>query len=67
MTIILWGFAGTDDEFNTLAAGTATGLLYKSTAGLRKCAIGGVIGLSLSAIYCLATSKDRIENMLHRR
>jgi len=44
---------GEDDDVNTVLAGTATGLLYKSTGGLRKCAIGGGIGLALTGAYCL--------------
>lgn len=46
---------GEDDELNTVLAGTASGLLYKSTAGLKKCAIGGAIGLTLSLAYCSLT------------
>lgn len=42
-----------DDEINTMAAGTLTGLMYKSTAGLRKCAVGGGIGLALSSAWVL--------------
>ncbi|XP_023159833.1 mitochondrial import inner membrane translocase subunit Tim23 [Drosophila hydei] len=42
-----------DDNVNTIIAGSATGLLYKSTAGLRKCALGGAIGLGISSLYCL--------------
>jgi import inner membrane translocase subunit TIM23 len=51
----------TDDEINTLAAATATGLLFKSTSGLRRCAMGGGIGFALAAVYCLWTrgNKDR--------
>lgn len=44
---------GEDDEFNTIAAGGATGLMYKSTAGLRKCMIGGGVGLALSSLWVL--------------
>jgi len=51
----------TDDEYNTLAAATATGLLYKSSAGLKRCGIGGAVGFCLAAAYTLWTrgSKDR--------
>ena len=42
-----------DDELNTVIAGTASGLFYKSTAGLRKCAIGGGIGLAISSAWVL--------------
>ncbi|GAB6028551.1 hypothetical protein CHUAL_002694 [Chamberlinius hualienensis] len=58
---------GTDDELNTLTAATATGLLFKSTAGWKRSAIGGAVGLSLASIYCFWTSKDRITSMLQSR
>ncbi|XP_055547458.1 mitochondrial import inner membrane translocase subunit Tim23 [Wyeomyia smithii] len=51
--VLLQWTRGEDDEINTIAAGGATGLLYKSTAGLRKCAIGCGIGLALSSLYVL--------------
>lgn len=51
--VLLQYARGEDDEINTIAAGGATGLLYKSTAGLRKCAIGGGIGLALTSMYVL--------------
>ncbi|XP_014213345.1 mitochondrial import inner membrane translocase subunit Tim23 isoform X2 [Copidosoma floridanum] len=44
---------GTDDSINTLAAATATGVFFKSTAGLRRCAVGGGIGFGIAAIVCL--------------
>ncbi|CAD7086244.1 unnamed protein product [Hermetia illucens] len=57
--VLLQWARGTDDELNTVIASTSTGLLYKSSAGLKKCAIGGGIGLGLSALYCLYTlAKD---------
>lgn len=53
---VLLQFArGEDDEINTILAGTATGLMYKSTAGLKRCAIGGGVGFGIAAIYCLYT------------
>lgn len=61
---VLLSFArGADDELNTLAAGTLTGLLYKSSSGLRRCAMGGGVGLGLAALCCLWTSKDRMKQM----
>lgn len=48
-----------EDELNTLAAASLTGMLYKSTSGLKKCATGGAVGLGIAAAYCLWTSKDR--------
>lgn len=48
--LLQWG-RGTDDNINTVVAGTATGLLYKSTGGIRKTAIGGGLGLTISSLY----------------
>jgi len=63
--VIISKIRGVDDELNTLAAGTATGLLFKSTSGLQKCAVGGATGLAVAAAYCLLTSRERIRQMLH--
>lgn len=52
-----------DDETNTVLAGTATGLLYKSTAGLKRCAIGGGIGMGVTGLYYAYTMlNDTNEN-----
>nr|CAD7440531.1 unnamed protein product [Timema bartmani] len=59
--LLSWG-RGVDDELNTLTAATTTGLLYKSSAGLRKCAIGGGIGFGLAAVYCLWTARDHLQD-----
>lgn len=56
---------GVDDEINTLTAATSTGLLYKSSAGLKKCVRAGGIGFSLAAAYCLFSNRDRIKSMLN--
>lgn len=53
--VLLQWVRGEDDGINTIAAGGATGLLYKSTSGIRKCAIGGGVGLALSSLYVLWT------------
>lgn len=63
--VILSLLRGTDDEVNTLTAGTLTGLLYKSSAGLRKTAVGGAVGCGLATAYVLWTSKDRLRDMFH--
>ncbi|GAV08885.1 hypothetical protein RvY_18511 [Ramazzottius varieornatus] len=62
--VILSKLRGVDDELNTLAAGTATGLLYKSTSGLRASGLGGTAGLAISAAYCLLTSGERVKQMM---
>lgn len=55
---------GADDELNTLGAATATGLLYKSTAGARKCLRGGAIGFGLAAVYCVYSSKEHVKRIV---
>lgn len=52
-----------DDEINTVCAGTATGLLYKSFGGARKCIRGGAAGLAISLVYCLITSREHVRSM----
>lgn len=54
-----------EDEINTFAAATATGMLYKSTAGLKKCFRGGAVGFGLAAIYCAYTSKDKLSSLFN--
>ncbi|KAI1894453.1 hypothetical protein AGOR_G00115970 [Albula goreensis] len=44
---------GAEDDLNTVAAGTLTGMLYKSTGGLRGAARGGLVGLAMSGLYAL--------------
>lgn len=51
--VLLQYTRGDDDDINTVLAGTATGLLYKSTAGLKRCAIGGSVGFGIATAYCL--------------
>jgi mitochondrial import inner membrane translocase subunit TIM23 len=49
--VLLSWARGEEDEINTIAAGALSGLMYKSTAGLKKCAIGGGVGLALSSLW----------------
>lgn len=51
--VVLQYARGEDDEINTVVAGGATGLLYKSSSGLRRCALGGAVGLALTGLYVL--------------
>ncbi|XP_043263753.1 mitochondrial import inner membrane translocase subunit Tim23-like [Colletes gigas] len=64
--VILSWARGTDDSLNTLAAATATGMLFKSTTGLRKCALGGCIGLGLASIYILWSNQETLSELRHR-
>ncbi|KAJ8919900.1 hypothetical protein NQ315_006429 [Exocentrus adspersus] len=54
---------GTDDDLNTIIAATATGFLYKSTAGLKRCGLGGAIGLGVSTLYAFWNSRDKIAGL----
>ncbi|KAJ8943597.1 hypothetical protein NQ318_006599 [Aromia moschata] len=54
---------GTDDDLNTVVAATATGLLYKSTAGLRRCGLGGAIGFGVSTLYALWNNRDKLADL----
>lgn len=56
---------GTDDSVNTLAAAAATGMLFKSTTGWRKCALGGCVGLGIASVYCLWTSREALSELRH--
>lgn len=54
---------GAEDELNTLAAASLTGMLYKSSGGLKNVARGGAVGLGISTAYCLLTSRDKLKQM----
>lgn len=56
---------GVDDDYNTVVAGTGTGLLYKCSAGWKKCARGGGIGLGLATLYVLFKSSDKVKSMIN--
>ena len=51
---------GVDDELNTVASGGLTGLLYRSTSGLKGALRGSLYGLGISSLYVLVTSRDRL-------
>ncbi|KAG5855219.1 mitochondrial import inner membrane translocase subunit Tim23 [Anguilla rostrata] len=51
---------GAEDDINTVAAGTLTGMLYKSTGGLRGVARGGLVGLALSGAYAVYNNWDHL-------
>lgn len=42
---------GEEDEFNSVGAATLTGMIFKSTAGLRPIAIAGALGGGLATAY----------------
>ncbi|XP_033963933.1 mitochondrial import inner membrane translocase subunit Tim23 [Pseudochaenichthys georgianus] len=53
---------GAEDDINTVAAGTLTGMLFKSsTGGLRGVARGGLAGFALSGAYALYSNWDHLK------
>lgn len=62
--VLLSWARGTDDALNTLAAATATGMLFKSTTGLRRCALSGAVGFGIASIYCLWNNRDTFSEMM---
>uniref|UniRef100_A0A8C3AVA0 Mitochondrial import inner membrane translocase subunit TIM23 n=1 Tax=Cyclopterus lumpus TaxID=8103 RepID=A0A8C3AVA0_CYCLU len=50
---------GAEDDVNTVAAGTLTGMLFKS-GGLKGVARGGLAGLALSGAYALYNNWDHL-------
>ncbi len=54
-----------DDEAKSIVSGTLTGLLFKSTAGVRKCAMGGAFGLGLATLWSFGLRKqETIQNFM---
>ena len=47
-----------DTEAKSIFAGTLTGALFKSTAGIKKCAVGGAFGFGLAALWAIFLKKD---------
>ncbi|XP_015430777.1 PREDICTED: mitochondrial import inner membrane translocase subunit Tim23 isoform X2 [Dufourea novaeangliae] len=64
--VLLSWARGTDDSVNTLAAAMATGMMFKSTTGLRKCVVGGFIGIGLASAYCLWNNREALSELRHR-
>ncbi|CAF3303003.1 unnamed protein product [Rotaria socialis] len=55
---------GVDDELNTVASGGLTGLLYRSTAGLKGALRGSLYGVAASSVYVMLTSKERLQTYM---
>jgi mitochondrial import inner membrane translocase subunit TIM23 len=62
-TGISWA-RGVDDELNTVASGTLTGLLYRSTVGVKGAIRGSLYGLGASSLYVLLMSKERLQTYM---
>ncbi|XP_045109698.1 mitochondrial import inner membrane translocase subunit Tim23-like isoform X2 [Portunus trituberculatus] len=64
---LIYHFRGNqEDHVNTVSAATLTGLLYKSTAGVKKCAAGGLVGLGLSLAFVAFSSRDKLRDQYGR-
>lgn len=55
---------GVDDELNTIASGSLTGLLYRSTAGWKGALRGSLYGFGVSSLYVFLTSKERLQTYM---
>jgi len=64
--VILSSARGVDDELNTVTAGTATGLLYKCSGGLKTCLRAGGMGFALASMWAAFSSRDKIKDALGR-
>ncbi|OWK07699.1 TIMM23 [Cervus elaphus hippelaphus] len=62
--VIIEKTRGAEDDLNTVAAGTMTGMLYKCTGGLRGVARGGLAGLTLTSLYALYNNWEHMKGCL---
>uniref|UniRef100_A0A8I3S729 Uncharacterized protein n=2 Tax=Canis lupus familiaris TaxID=9615 RepID=A0A8I3S729_CANLF len=62
--VIIEKTRGAEDDLNTVAAGTMTGMLYKCTGGLRGVARGGLAGLTLTSLYALYNNWEHMKGSL---
>ena len=54
-----------NDEAKSVVSGTLTGLMFKSTSGLKTCAKGGVVGFGLSALWAFGLKKqDSVQHFI---
>ncbi|XP_062382481.1 mitochondrial import inner membrane translocase subunit Tim23 [Sardina pilchardus] len=58
---------GAEDDINTMASGALTGMLFKSTSGLKGVARGGLAGLTLSGLYALYNNWDHLKGVTPSR
>ncbi|KAF7991215.1 hypothetical protein HCN44_002777 [Aphidius gifuensis] len=65
--VLLEYFRETEDPLNALGAATVTGMFYKSSGGLRKCVMGGGVGLALASIWCLWNNREALSEIRHHR
>lgn len=52
---------GAEDDLNTIAARTMTGMLYQCPGGRRGVARGGLTGLTLTSLYALYNNREHVK------
>jgi len=57
--VLISQFHDDDDEVKSCLSGAVTGALYKSSAGPRKCAMGGAFGLGVAALWAFMIKNDQ--------
>lgn len=62
--VIIEKTRGAEDDRNTVATGTMTGMLYKCTGGLRGVARGSLAGLTLISLYALYNNWEYMKGSL---
>ncbi|XP_034050104.1 mitochondrial import inner membrane translocase subunit Tim23 [Thalassophryne amazonica] len=58
--VVIEKVRGAEDDLNTIAAGTLTGILFKSASGLKVAVRGGLVGLALTGAYALYNNWDHL-------
>jgi len=54
-----------DDEVKSLVTGGVTGALFKSTAGVRKCAMGSLAGIGLASLWAFGLKRqEQLQNYI---
>jgi len=54
-----------NDEIKSMVTGAVTGALFKSTAGIKKCARGGLLGLGLATLWSYGLKRqEQIQNYI---
>ena len=54
-----------NDEAKSVVSGTLTGLMFKSTSGMKKCAKGGLVGFGLSTLWAFGLKQqESVQNYI---
>ncbi|XP_037133879.1 mitochondrial import inner membrane translocase subunit Tim23 [Syngnathus acus] len=58
--VVIEKVRGAEDDINTIAAGTLTGMLFKAAGGVKGVARGGLAGLALSGAYAVYNNWEHL-------